>query len=270
MSESVTTWESVDVDEETPCAARLYDYLLGGRHNFASDRRLGDQFLQALPSALDVARLNRAFLRRAVVFMAERGVRQFLDVGSGIPTVGNVHEIVQGIDPAARVVYVDYESVAVAHSEMLLAENDNATIVQGDMREPDAVLQAAETRRLLDFSRPIGLVMAGVFHFVPREQDAPAIMARYRDGLVPGSYLALSHFTADISPAEMAGVVEVMQRSADPVHPRGYDEIGELFTGFDLVEPGIVGTAMWRPECPDLAAGEPGGDQIYAGVGVRR
>src|SRR5699024_5519323 len=141
-------------------------------------------------------RLNRAFLRRAVVFMAERGVRQFLDVGSGIPTVGNVHEIVQGIDPAARVVYVDYESVAVAHSEMLLAENDNATIVQGDMREPDAVLQAAETRRLLDFSRPIGLVMAGVFHFVPREQDAPAIMARYRDGLVPGSYLALSHFTA--------------------------------------------------------------------------
>ncbi|GAB2752209.1 SAM-dependent methyltransferase [Salinifilum aidingensis] len=270
MSESVTTWESAGVDEETPCAARVYDYLLGGRHNFASDRRLGDKFLGALPSARDVARLNRAFLRRAVVFMAEQGVRQFLDVGSGIPTVGNVHEIVQEIDPAARVVYVDYESVAVAHSEMLLADNDDATIVQADMRDPDAILQAAETRRLLDFSRPIGLIMAGVFHFVPREQDAPAIMARYREGLAPGSHLALSHFTADISPAEMEGVVEVMRSSADPVHTRSYAEVSELFTGFDLVEPGIVGTAMWRPECADLAPHEPGGNQIYAGVGVRR
>ncbi|MCI2423902.1 SAM-dependent methyltransferase [Saccharopolyspora sp. K220] len=263
-------WVPDNVDEETPSAARLYDYLLGGAHNFAADRALAEKFLTALPSARDVARLNRSFLRRAVVFMGQQGVRQFLDIGSGIPTVGNVHQIAQDADSQARVVYVDYESVAVAHSQLLLQGNDNATIVQADMREPEAILKAAETRRLLDFSEPIGLIMAGVFHFVPPEADAPAIVARYRDALAPGSYLALSHFTADISPDEMAGVTEVMKRSADPIYTRTHAEITELFTGFDLVSPGVVGTAMWRPERPEQAADEPGGSQIYAGVGRKR
>ncbi|GAA0521105.1 hypothetical protein GCM10011581_11610 [Saccharopolyspora subtropica] len=261
------TWVPDDVDEEVPSAARLYDYLLGGAHNFAADRALAEKFLAALPSARDVARLNRAFLRRAVVFLADQGIRQFLDVGSGIPTVGNVHEIAHDIDPQARVVYVDHESVAVAHSQLLLDGNDNATIVQADLLEPDAILQHPETRRLLDFSQPIGLIMAGVIHFVPHEADAPAIIAAYRDALAPGSYLALSHFTADISPDEMAGVVEIMRRSSDPIHPRTRAEITELFAGFEIVEPGIVGTALWRPDRPEQAADEPGGSQIYAGVG---
>ncbi|MEU6267011.1 SAM-dependent methyltransferase [Saccharopolyspora shandongensis] len=264
------TWVPQDVDEEIPSAARLYDYLLGGAHNFAADRALAEKFLTALPSARDVARLNRAFLRRAVVCMAQHGVRQFLDVGSGIPTVGNVHEIAQAADPQARVVYVDYESVAVAHSQLLLEGNDNATIIQADLVEPGTILEHPETRRLLDFDEPIGLIMAGVFHFVSHEQDAPAIITRYRDALTPGSYLALSHFTADISPDEMAGVVEVMRRSSDPIHTRTHTEITELFTGFDLVEPGVVGTALWRPDRPELAADEPGGSQIYAGVGRKR
>ncbi|MFD0923456.1 SAM-dependent methyltransferase [Saccharopolyspora rosea] len=261
------TWVPPGVDEEVPSAARLYDYLLGGAHNFAADRELAERFLAALPSARHVARLNRAFLRRAVVFMAEQGVRQFLDIGSGIPTVGNVHEVAQGIDPQARVVYVDYESVAVAHAQLLLEGNENATIVQTDMLDPASVLQHPETRTLLDFSRPVGLIMAGVFHFVPHDRDAPGIIGRYRDALPSGSYLALSHFTADVSPDEMAEVVEVMRRSSDPVHTRTHAEVTELFTGFDLVEPGVVGTALWRPERPELAARLPGASQIYAGVG---
>ncbi|MGP4019812.1 SAM-dependent methyltransferase [Saccharopolyspora sp. 5N708] len=263
-------WVPDNVDEEIPSAARLYDYLLGGAHNFAADRALAEKFLAALPSARDVARLNRSFLRRAVVFMAQQGIRQFLDIGSGIPTVGNVHQIAQDADPQARVVYVDYEPVAVAHSELLLRDNDNATVIQANMLEPDAILQDPETRRLLDFDEPIGLIMAGVFHFVPHEADAPAIIAHYRDALVPGSYLVLSHFTADISPDEMAGVIAVMRHSADPIHTRTHAEITELFTGFELVPPGVVGTALWRPERPEQAADEPGGSQIYAGAGRKR
>jgi hypothetical protein len=264
------TWVPQGVDEEIPSAARLYDYLLGGAHNFATDRALAEKFLAALPGARDVARLNRAFLRRSVVFMAQQGIRQFLDIGSGIPTVGNVHEIAQAADPQARVVYVDYESVAVAHSQLLLEGNDNATVVQADLLEPEVILEHPETRRLLDFDEPVGLIMAGVFHFVPLDRDAPAIIARYRDALASGAYLALSHFTADISPEEMAGAIEVMRRSSDPIHTRTHAEITELFTGFDLVEPGIVGTALWRPDRPERAADEPGSSQIYAGVGRKR
>ncbi|MGW3473543.1 SAM-dependent methyltransferase [Saccharopolyspora sp. NPDC000995] len=263
------TWVPQDVDKEVPSAARLYDYLLGGAHNSAADRTLAEKFLTALPSARDVARLNRAFLRRCVIFLAQRGVRQFLDVASGIPTVGNVHEIAADADPHARVMYVDCESVAVAHSQLLEGDG-NATIIQADLVEPDTILEHQETRWLLDFDEPIGLIMAGVFHFVPCDLDAPAIIARYRDALAPGSYLALSHFTANISPDEMAGVIEVMRRSADPIHTRTHTEITELFTGFDLVDPEVVGTALWRPDRPEQAADEPGGSQIYAGVGRKR
>ena len=261
------TWVPDQIDEEVPTAARVYDYLLDGAHNFAADRDLAERFLRELPSARDVARLNRAFMRRAVVFMAQQGIHQFLDIGSGIPTVGNVHEIAHEIDPTANVVYVDYEPVAVAHSEMLLEDDARATIVHADMLCPESVLEHPESRRLLDFDRPIGLIMTGVFHFVPPEADPVGIVGRYRDVLAPGSFLALSHFTADICPAEMAGVVAVMWRSSDPVHPRSRAEIAELFTGFELVDPGIVGTALWRPEHPERAGGEPGGSQIYAGVG---
>lgn len=264
------SWVPEDLDVDTPSAARLYDHLLGGAHNFEADRELAAKFLRALPSACDVARLNRSFLRRAVEFLARRGVRQFLDVGSGIPTAGNVHEIAQHQDPDSRVVYVDHDAVAVAHSQLMLAGDDRATIVRADMREPESIVAHPETRRLLDFAEPIGLIMAGVVHFVPLEQDAPAVLAGYREALAPGSHLALSHFTADISPAEMAQVVQVMQRSADPVQPRTREQVLELFTGFDLVEPGLVGTALWRPDDPERAAEEPGGSQIYAGVGRLR
>lgn len=261
-------WVPDSVNHEIASAARLYDYLLGGAHNFEADRELAEKFLLALPSARDVARLNRAFLRRAVVMLSEYGIRQFLDIGSGIPTVGNVHEIAQDIDPGARVVYVDNEPVAVAHSELLLDGNKNATVIAGDMRHPETILEHSETNRLLDFSEPIGLLMVGVFHFIALDENAPAIISGYQEKLAPGSFLALSHFTADVRPDEMAGVVEVMKRSADPIHPRTHDQITELFDGFELVEPGVVGTALWRPDRADpVSADQPGASQIYAGVG---
>ncbi|CAM04836.1 SAM-dependent methyltransferase [Saccharopolyspora erythraea] len=266
MSEQVTR-AAGEIDEELPSAARVYDYLLGGAHNFAADRELAERLLRVLPCARDLARLNRAFLRRAVVYLAGRGVRQFLDIGSGIPTVGNVHEIAQEAVPGAHVVYVDRDPVAVAHSQLLLEGDEHATIVQADMLEPETILGHAATRRLLDFSQPVGLLMTGVFHFVLPDAEAHCVLARYRDALAPGSFLALSHLTADTGAEQMAGAVEVMSHSSDPVQPRSHAEIRELFAGFDVVEPGVVGTAQWRPDRPEQAEQEPGGSRIYAGVG---
>ncbi|KAA2264357.1 hypothetical protein F0L68_07755 [Solihabitans fulvus] len=263
-------WVPDDVDEGLPSAARLYDYLLGGGHNFAADRELAAKFLKAQPNARNIARENRAFLRRSVLFMIESGVRQFLDLGSGIPTVGNVHEIAQKADPDAHVVYVDYEEVAVAHSKLLLENNDRATIVQADLTVPESILEHPDTRALLDFDRPIGVLTAGVFHFVSPAKEPKRIVAAYRDAVAPGSYLAISQFTADFMPEEMAGIVEVMKNSRDPMFPRSYDEILDLFEGCDVVEPGVVATPLWRPESVTAASDEPTRAGIYAGVGRKR
>ncbi|HEX4703710.1 MAG TPA: SAM-dependent methyltransferase [Pseudonocardiaceae bacterium] len=263
-------WVPKNVDITMPSAARLYDYLLGGGHNFDADRTLANRFLVAQPNAKNIARLNREFLRRAVLFMVENGIRQFLDIGSGIPTVGNVHEVAQHAAPESRVVYVDYEDVAVAHSELILIDNERATIVQADLTRPADVLDAPETRRMLDFDQPIGLLMVGVFHFVFPDKDPVGIVRRYRDALAPGSALAISHFTSDLMPAEMAGIVEVMKGSRDPIHPRSREEIVELFTGFDILEPGVVPTPLWHPQGPLAPDDDPNRAGILAGVGRKR
>ncbi|WP_018682258.1 SAM-dependent methyltransferase [Actinokineospora enzanensis] len=271
-----SAWVPDGIDLERPSAARLYDYLLGGAHNFAHDRELAERFIKAQPNAREIARHNRSFLRRAVLFMIERGVRQFLDLGSGIPTVGNVHEIAQAADPTARVVYVDYEEVAYAHSTLMLASNPLATIVQADLTRPLDILDAPETRGLLDLTAPVGLLMAGVFHFVPPAKDPARIVATYRDAVPPGSHLALSQFTRDLMPAEMDRVVEVMKSSRDPMYPRTHAEITALFAGFDIEEPGVVPTALWHPDggldaLDDLVDGDdPNRAGIYAGVGRKR
>jgi S-adenosyl methyltransferase len=262
------SWVPAGLDLDRPSGARIYDYLLGGGHNFAHDRELAEKFIDAMPNAHEVARLNRAFLRRVVLFMMSRGIRQFLDLGSGIPTVGNVHEIAQRADPGARVVYVDYEEVAVAHSELMLDGNQHATIVQADLTRPSDVIDHPATRRLLDFTEPLGLLMVGVIHFVPPDKDPASIVATYRDAVAPGSYLGFSQFTGDLMPAEMAKVVEVMRSSRDPLYPRSRAEILALFDGFDLERPGIVTTAQWRPE-PTDACDDPNRAGIYAGVAIR-
>ncbi|MGI5501942.1 SAM-dependent methyltransferase [Lentzea sp. CA-135723] len=267
MAEQVS-WVPEGVDTGKPSAARLYDYLLGGGHNFAADRALAEKFLKAQPNGRAIARLNRAFLRRSVLFMIDEGIRQFLDLGSGIPTVGNVHEIAQKADPESQVVYVDFEEVAVAHSQLILEQDPRAAIIQEDMTRPDAVLHAARESGLIDFTRPVGVLTAGVFHFVPPEAGPEAIVAAYRDAVPAGSYLAVSQFTQDLQPEEMAGIVEVMKQSQNPMYPRTKSEIAALFAGFDLVEPGIVPTPLWRPEGTNTD--DPGKAGIYAAVGRKR
>ncbi len=266
MSERVS-WVPEGVDTGKPSAARLYDYLLGGGHNFAADRALAEKFLQAQPNARTIARLNRAFLRRSVLFMMDNGIRQFLDLGSGIPTVGNVHEIAQKADPETHVVYVDFEEVAVAHSQLILEDDPRAAIIQEDMINAADVLKAAEDSGLIDFTRPVGMLTAGVFHFVPPEADPQAVVAAYRDAVPAGSYLAISQFTQDLQPEEMAGVVEVMKKSQNPMFPRTKTEIEGLFDGFELVEPGIVPSPLWRPEGTNTDDPDKAG--IYAAVGKK-
>lgn len=258
-------WVPYEVDIDTPSAARIYDYLLSGSHNFAVDRALADMFDQALPGSRDIARLNRTFLRRAVLFLVESGIRQFLDIGSGIPTAGNVHQTARRAAADSRVVHVDTDPIAVAHSQLMLADDPQALAIKADLCEPESILYAPQVRGLLDFSQPIGLLMVWVLHFVPIAQDAVGILRRYRDALAPDSYLAVSHFTADSRPAEMAAMVKVMKRSANPIHLRTRAQIVELFAGFDMVEPGVVATALWRPEGP--VGNDADRTEVLAGVG---
>ncbi|RJQ81513.1 hypothetical protein D5S17_04750 [Pseudonocardiaceae bacterium YIM PH 21723] len=263
-------WLPGGVDMELPSAARVYDYLLGGGHNFAADRAIGEKFLSAMPDARISARTNRAFLRRSVLFMMQRGIRQFLDIGSGIPTVGNVHEVAQRVDPETKVVYVDNEAVAVAHSQIMLKGNEKATALQEDLKNPLEILHHAETRRLLDFSQPIGLLMVGVFHFVPQSMDPQALLRVYHDHVTPGSYLAISQFTSEFKNEQMQRVVKVMSQSRDPMYPRPKQEIEALFQDFELLEPGVVRLPEWHPDSPTDLDGDLEVSGMLAGVGYRR
>ncbi|QFZ17818.1 hypothetical protein EKG83_10285 [Saccharothrix syringae] len=254
--------------------ARTYDFLLGGAHNFAVDRELAVHVERVMPDARSAARVNRAFLGRAVRFMVDQGVRQFLDIGSGIPTVANVHEVAQAQDPACRVVYVDKDPIAVAHSELMLADDDRTTVVHADMRDPDSVLDHPETRRLLDFDRPIGLLMLMMLHWLPDEAGPRELVARYRDALAPGSHLAITHVTADNQDqrrlTEVTGLIR-QSRSADQLTERSHDEVLELFGDFELAEPGLVGCAGWRPTGPGDISDTPQMNMvIYGGVARKR
>ncbi|MGH3718612.1 MAG: SAM-dependent methyltransferase [Pseudonocardiaceae bacterium] len=262
------SWVPLGVDVTVPNAARVYDYWLDGAHNFPADRDLANKVQQAVPAARDGARVNRAFLRRAVTFMVESGIRQFLDIGSGIPTVGNVHEIAQRADPECRVVYVDKEPVAVAHSGLLLAGNDRAAVIQANMRDVERILDHPQTTRVLDLDQPIGLLMVWLLHFVPDSWDPVGILARYRDRLASGSYLALSHVTTDGNPTGQTETVQLYQETSDPVYFRSHKEILHLFAGFELVEPGLVGSAFWRPSGPgDISDSTEMNTVSYGGVG---
>nr|CEL21846.1 hypothetical protein [Kibdelosporangium sp. MJ126-NF4] len=263
-------WVPPDVDPSVPSMARTYDFMLGGGHNFAADREVGDRIETLMPGLKQAARVNRAFLGRAVRFMVDQGVRQFLDIGSGIPTVGNVHEIAQRADPECRVVYVDREPIAVAHSELMLVNNPRAAIVHADMRDPDAILGSSQAQQLLDFTQPIGLLMLLMLHWVPDEDDPHGLLERYRSRLAPGSYFALTHVTSDNQGEELDEATGVIRRSKsqDQVNPRTRAEITSMFGDFDIVEPGLVGCALWRPEGPGDITDHPEMNMlVYAGVG---
>lgn len=241
-----------ELDLDKPNAARMYDFHLGGSHNFEADRALAEQVTQVAPWVKDVARINRAWLRRAVDFMMSQGIRQFLDLGSGIPTVGNVHELAQQRDPATRVVYVDYEAVAVHHSYELLRDNDNATVVWADVRNPRSVLNHEETQRLIDFTQPVGLLCAGLLLFIGDEYDPAGLVATYRSACPPGSYLAISTMSQDeadpVTVEQLAGLLRLYEGADERVYPRDKASIATWFDGTELVDPGLVLLHQWRPE----------------------
>jgi hypothetical protein len=263
------SWVPEGIVDTIPSPARIYDYLLGGAHNFAVDREMIDRVVAIAPQVGRWALLNRAFLRRAVLTLVDAGVRQFLDIGSGIPTVGNVHEIAQQADPEARVVYVDNDPVAIAHSQLVLDGNDRATAILADMRDPEGILGHPETRRMLDFDAPIGLLMVTVFHYIS-DLDGPIdLLARYCEPLVPGSHLALSHICSELNPGQVRSMVDLVKNSPHPFYPRTRTAITRLFSGFDLLDPGLVPTSEWWIDATP-ADGDPSDDPVLAGVGVKR
>jgi S-adenosyl methyltransferase len=265
VTQQQTDWIPESVDIGKPSTARMYDYVLGGGHNLEADRVLVEKILAIQPEMRRIAIMNRAFLRRAVLFMVEAGIRQFLDLGSGIPTVGNVHEIAQQANPECRVVYVDFEPVAVAHSQLVLEGNDRAMMLQADITEPDLVLHAPETRRMLDFTKPIGLLAITIGHHIGPERNPSGVFARYRDALVPDSYLAITHATNDFATERSKKAYE-MSKSQISVFLRDREEIVGYFGDFELVEPGLVTTSQWLPEHGDDVTTDPTQDGFWAGV----
>ncbi|HEY7593545.1 MAG TPA: SAM-dependent methyltransferase [Actinophytocola sp.] len=259
-------WAPESIDLERPNAARIYDYLLGGAANFAADREFAEQLLTVLPEARGAARMNRAFLNRAVRFCVDAGIRQFLDVGSGIPTAGNVHEIAQRMDPSCRVLYADVEPVAVTHSELMLRDNDQAAAIRADFTDPDSVLDNETTRRVLDFDQPMALLLVAVLHFVPDDAQPYDAVARFVSRLAPGSYLVLSHSVERPSEEQAEGIDRLYDRADAPGVRRTHAEIARFYDGLEMVEPGLVNTPEWRPEPNDTSADQPGADVAIAGV----
>jgi SAM-dependent methyltransferase len=260
-------WAPADVDVDAPSAARVYDYFLGGAHNFAVDRALADQIARMTPNVGETMRAGRDFLRRAVCFLLDEGIRQFLDIGSGIPTVGNVHEIAQQIAPEARIAYVDIDPVAVAHSLAILAGNDRVAVLHADVREPQQILADPELARLLDLSEPTGILLAGIMHFIHDEDDPPGIVGKLRDAVVPGSYVVISHVTYEDQPPEVVEAQKLSARTATEIVLRSKAQILEQFRGFTLVEPGLVHLPLWRPDSPGDVDSHPERFGAFGGVG---
>lgn len=265
-----------DVDTSRPSVARMYDYFLGGFHNFEVDRQAAEFVLQVAPQARIAAVANRTFLQRAVRFMVAQGIEQFLDLGSGIPTVGNVHEVAQAINPEARVVYVDIDPVAVAHGREILGGNENATVIQADARDVEAILNHPDAQQLIDFSKPIGILAVAFFHFI-EDESVRRILDTLRQISVSGSYLAISHASDDetiVTNDELREMRDRVQaiyaQSPTPLIFRKKHEIESMFDGWSLVEPGLVFVPLWRPESEnDFGLENPQLIGSFAGVGVK-
>jgi hypothetical protein len=238
---------------DIPSPARIYDYLLGGKDNYPADRQAGDEIASKLPNIREAFGWNRAFLRRAVRFLVgELGIRQLVDIGTGLPTGGNVHEVAAAADPAVRVVCVDNDPVVLAHGRNALHGMTNAVMIGHDLRAPARILADPALRRLIDFGEPVGILLVAVLHFIDDADDPAGILARLLAPFPPGSCVALSHATADGTPA-VREAAKVYDEATAQAHVRGRDEVLALVRGLDLVEPGMVWTPEWHPE--DGAAG---------------
>jgi O-methyltransferase involved in polyketide biosynthesis len=256
------------VDMSVPNIARIYDYLLGGKDNFASDRQAAEELMQLVPQAAVAARQNRSFLQRAVQYLAaEAGIRQFVDIGTGLPTRGNVHQIAQRWNPESRVLYVDNDVVVVAHARALLADNRAAIAIQRDLRQPRTILTDPDLCRFIDFNEPVAVLLVAILHFIS-DDDAYRAVREIVDTIPSGSYLVLSHVTADhLETTVTRQVRRLYGRAAITAAPRSLAEIRRFFAGCDLVEPGLVSVSSWPYDQPATAA-EP--VIFYAGVGIKR
>ena len=263
-------WVPPGVDTGKANIARVYDYWLGGSHNFRADQDAARAMIAIEPNTRAIMRANRAFLGRTVRFLAaDAGIGQFLDIGSGIPTERNVHEVAQDVAPGTRVVYVDNDEVAVAHSKLILEGNPDASVIQADLREPARILADPATQLLIDFSRPVGVLLAAVLHFIPDSDDPLKIIGTLREAMAPGSYLAISHACRDTDP-DYAGTRESAYRSriAGQLSMRTTEEIAGLFDGFTMIDPGVVWLPLWRPDPGDDIPEDP--EKYWCRVGVGR
>ncbi|MGA5121497.1 SAM-dependent methyltransferase [Streptomyces pseudogriseolus] len=244
-------WAPRSIDISVPSVSRMYDYYLGGSHNFEVDREAARKAMGFMPGLPKVMQANRAFMRRAVRFAVAEGVTQFLDIGSGIPTFGNVHEVAQAADPEARVMYVDHDPVAVAHSKVVLEGNDRAGILAADLRKPQEILGSDEVGQLIDLNRPVALLLVAILHFVEEADDPYGAVAELRDALAPGSMLVLTHAAYEgipLPPERAEGAVDVYRDMRNPLIMRTREEIARFFEGYDMVEPGLVPMPRWRPD----------------------
>lgn len=257
-----------DVDWTRPNIARMYDYHLGGAANFAVDRETADKALSVAPTERDYCQANRGFLGRAVQHLVtEEGIDQFLDLGSGVPTVGNVHEIAQRHNPAARVAYVDWEVVACHHARNLLGDNEHVAVIEADVAQVDVVLDAAA--RLLDFTRPVAVLAFGIFDLIPGRDSGAGIAARYRDACAAGSAMAVSN-NAQLtrSDQEVAYLLDLLADTSTPeLHMRDSEEVAALLPGYRLLEPGVVPAGSWRPDQP-ITQEEALRGNVYGAVGI--
>jgi SAM-dependent methyltransferase len=247
--------------------ARIYDFLLGGKDNFAADREAAGQLMEAIPDVAAIARDNRSFLGRVVRYLAaEGGIGQFLDLGAGLPTQANVHELAQAVAPDARVVYVDNDPVVASHGQALLASGDRVGMVLGDLRDPAGILRHPDVLAVLDLARPVAVLCTSTLHFIADEAEPHKIIAEYRDHLAPGSYLVITHGTMEGDPrGEGSQAAGVYRQASSRLHVRPLPEVLRFFDGFELVEPGLAWITQWRPAPGTPPAGRP--HSMRGGVG---
>ncbi|WP_067710998.1 SAM-dependent methyltransferase [Nocardia yamanashiensis] len=273
MSESTAgTPLPIEIDTTVPHEARVYDYWLGGKENYPADRALGDAIAQHVPTIKTMARANRAFLTRAVRYLvAEAGIKQFLDIGTGIPTAGNTHEVAQDLDPNTRVVYVDKDPIVLAHARALMASTPQGRtrFIHADLHDPASILDNPDLTGTLDLNEPVAIMLVAIMMYF-RDEDQPLeIITRLLDAVPSGSYLVITHPTADFAPEAMAGVKAAAESSGIVFHPRSKSDTGDLFTGTTLVDPGLVPVATWRPELTDrpTAVADAESAWYWAGIG---
>jgi hypothetical protein len=260
-----------DIDTSRPHPARMYNYYLGGKDNYVVDREAAAAILRMLPEIRDIARENRAFLQRVVRYLVgEAGIRQIIDIGTGIPTAGNVHEIAQHIDPGVRVAYVDNDPIVHVHASALLTGRGRTSIVLADLRDPSAILDHPNIRELINFNEPVALLLVAIMHFVTDQEGPAQIISAFRDALAPGSYLALSHATADFHTQAIADAgTQVYAKATSPLVLRSHAQVTALFDSWSLIEPGVVQVPLWRPDGKLPRPRDLAKISIYGGVACR-